>query len=843
MNKLIFLYIFIFQFFLISTDNANNKPDDDNKDYFGLILKIIEGLERKCFPELKKIFKIEKNFPEAKKTYPWIGDAVGKNLNDIGDELECVKSIPNTIFLMVNIYQINLTKTIQTIDDNFLNYLDIKNFTIGFCLMSQCKETVRRYMTLLTKYLLKNMTEENHISFLENDSNDRKSKDNVFFFENKTETTKKVFLYIFLVFSLLKVAGAILRLIFIHKGYDKYMVEKINKEKINLNIKDKDTEKDAEEQINLTQKAINIEPLIKEEGYSKEYNPLYDFTEKLPWYIKILKFFDLWDDLYIISSKRNKYYNDTGLDVINFGRATIICSLVFSRTFSTLITLPSEEIMNKAFFGSWFNIFFRLSKNCYVCWIYLEGAYTTYKLLCFISSEMFRYYAKEGKNSVNFYVKLLIIYAKFLFLLLPKIIEFFGVFFIYYFKVRDYHFATDAKATFVHIINHLFTKDKQCESLGSIFEIFKSNFSLKIEDYTCYKFVHIYINMFICILFTMFLIFIFFLIKQQIVELILIIANIIYMFIIVYFIKDPKIDEGSKFLEYHMEGQRYTSKIFWSFFSVYNLGLFTGIILFNFNGPKNIIQKLIYENYAKYFSKINEINKIDLDEESDTYENENKNQIIPSRAKSLESAERNQSNENILSRIQTNMSDINTEEYNLPYYPLLIINKLMKWIYGRSLLAKIISIIAIVFILILIDLSLIIYLKVEGKDGANFKIELKSVAKYFFVYEKILFIFFYFILNIIMITLPKKGIIRDLMSTKIVIALSRMGFLMVCIVYSSTYFAFVIFYLRIKLYVPTFFVISIGNLLLMVLEGLIFYTLLELSLATIIKRLLRLGRD
>ena len=94
-----------------------------------------------------------------------------------------------------------------------------------------------------------------------------------------------------------------------------------------------------------------------------------------------------------------------------------------------------------------------------------------------------------------------------------------------------------------------------------------------------------------------------------------------------------------------------------------------------------------------------------------------------------------------------------------------------------------------------------------------------------------------------MITLPKKGIIRDLMSTKIVIALSRMGFLMVCIVYSSTYFAFLIFYFRIKLYVPTFFVISIGNLLLMVLEGLIFYTLLELSLATIIKRLLRLGRD
>ena len=842
MNKLIFLYIFIFQFFLISTDD---KTEDDNKDYFGLILKIIKGLEKKCFPELEKIFDKEKDQPESNKSYPWIGDAIGKNLNDIGDELECVKSIPNTIFIMVNIYQINLTKTIQTIDDDFLNYLEIKNFTIGFCLMSECKTTIIRYMTLLTKYLLKNMTDGNHISFLENDRFEN-TTNNVAFFENHTKNTRTAYLIIILVFSLLKVVGAFLRLIFIHKGYDKYMVEKINKEKIDFNSKDKDLEQDIEEKINLTQKAItNIEPMIKEEGYSKEYNPLYDFSEKLPWYLKLLKFFDLFDDLYIISSKRNKYYNDTGLDVINFNRATVICALVFSRTYSTLITLPSEEIMNKAFFGSWFNIFFRLSKNCYVCWIYLEGAYTTYKLLCFISSEMFRYYAKEGKSSVNFYAKLPIIYGKFLILLIPRILEFFGVYFIYYYRVGDYNYFTDAKATFVHIVNHLLAKDIKCDTFGSLFKLFKSIFSLDVKDLTCYKFTHIYINMFICILFTMVLLFIFFLIKQQIVELILLIANIIYMFVIVNQIKDPKKNED-KFLESHMEGQKFTSTIFASFFSVYNLGLFTGIILFNYNKPKNIIQKLIYENYAKYFTKINEISKIDLDDESDAPEKDNKNQLIQHRTKSIESAESSQNNESILSRSQTSMSDINSDEYNLPYYPLLIINKLMKWLYERSFLTKLLSILACVIILILIDLALIIYLKVhlktEKKDG-NFNIPLNDVAKFFYANEKILFIFVYFILNILMIVMPKKGILRDLMNTKIAITLSRMGFLMVCIVYSSTYLAFVIFYLRIKLYVPTFFVISIGNLLLMVLEVLIIYTLMELSFAIVIKRILRLGRD
>ena len=170
----------------------------------------------------------------------------------------------------------------------------------------------------------------------------------------------------------------------------------------------------------------------------------------------------------------------------------------------------------------------------------------------------------------------------------------------------------------------------------------------------------------------------------------------------------------------------------------------------------------------------------------------------------------------------------------------------MKWLYERSFLTKLLSILACVIILILIDLALIIYLKVhlktEKKDG-NFNIPLNDVAKFFYANEKILFIFVYFILNILMIVMPKKGILRDLMNTKIAITLSRMGFLMVCIVYSSTYLAFVIFYLRIKLYVPTFFVISIGNLLLMVLEVLIIYTLMELSFAIVIKRILRLGRD
>ena len=820
MYKIIFLYILIFQFFVNSEDNKT----DSSVDYFGLILKVFEGLETDCFPELENTLVKERNKTERNKKYPWLGDAIGKNFNDIGDESECIRSIPNTIFIMVNIHNINLTKAIQTIDDNFLNFLEINNFTIGICLMSKCKATLRRYATLLTKYLLKNMSDENHISFIENDKFDNNSTDNANNFKLETEYIKKPMLYIALAFALLKIVGGIARLIIIPKGYDKYMAEKINKEKKKQNNKEIDQDN---EEINLTRKKSMSEPLIKEEEYNKGYNPLYDFTDKLPWYIKILKFFDVWDDLYIISSKRNKYYNDTGLDVINFNRAIIICTLVFSRTFSTLISLPSEEIMNKSFFRSRLNICFRLSKNSFICWCYLEGAYTTYKLLSFISSEMFRYQAASKNGKVNFYIKLFIIYGKFLLLLIPKCIGFIVVFYIFYYRVEDYSFITDAKATFNHIVNHLFTKDIKCVDLKSLFNF---TFSLKYEEYTCYEFVHFYFNMILCILISMVILLLFFIIKQQIFEAVIFIANLVYMFVIINFIEDPKISENQKkFLQYHMNGQRYSTKIFCSFFSIYNLGVFTGIVLFNYNGAKSIINRLIYEN-PKYFK--DNIDKIEID----SNDKERKKEKERPRQLSVFSSVSN--NDYKFSRVQSVIISNLNSDYKLPYFPLLIINKFMKWLKKKSFTIRIILILVCCLLFFLIDSNFIFFLR--KKD--NFNIELNTIQRNFFKYEKLTFIVVYCFLNIIMIILPRKGIIRDLMNTKIVIALSRMGFLMTCIVYSFIYLAFIIFYLRIKLYVPTFFIISLGNLLIMSLGVLLIYTLMELSIAIVIKKFLRIFR-
>ena len=76
---------------------------------------------------------------------------------------------------------------------------------------------------------------------------------------------------------------------------------------------------------------------------------------------------------------------------------------------------------------------------------------------------MFRYYAKEGKSSVNFYAKLPIIYGKFLILMIPKIITFFIIFFCFYYKIEDFIYLFNSKATYNHIITNIFKKNIECD--------------------------------------------------------------------------------------------------------------------------------------------------------------------------------------------------------------------------------------------------------------------------------------------------------------------------------------------------------------------------------------------
>ena len=810
MKQINYIILLIFQFHFIQLENM---------DTIGIILKMFEGLETKCYQELMKIIDDRKRL-EKDKHFPWLGDALGKNVNDIGDEIECVKTVSNTTFIMVNFFELSSFELVQKANNDLIKFLDIKNFTIGVCIMKECKETIYRYSNIISNMLkiIDKRTQEikKEVSFIVNDRYDINSSFNVYSNDNiETYTMKLIIIILICFFFGLKLIGGIIKIIFLPKGYDKYIAEKINRIKSTKEINQLD------ESTELSKKR-KYEKLLIEESNTKEYNPMFDFTDKLPIYIKILKAFDIWDGLYYLSSRRNKYFNDIGLDIINFNRTIVIFFLIFSNTYSTIISLPTEEIVNESFFKSWLNIFYRLSNNALISWIFLEGAHTTYKMLCFITTEMFLYYAKEGQSKNNLSNRLLIILSKFLLMLFPKFIEFFCIYYIFYYKPEDFVFVNDAKATFTHVITNIFKHNIKCKSFSSIFNL---SFSFDVEDYnTCYEFVHFYFNMFLCILLSMILIYLFFIIKKPIFEIIIMIINIVYFFISIALIKDKKNEVGQDLKEYNIVGNTYITKIFHSFLGCYNFGLVIGFLLFNFTGIKNRLNKLIYENSLNLFSR------------------NNKNNINNDYDSSLDESLTNinsDTDDDAIKKIESHSSSINYTNFQLPYYPLNFLNQILTWLNEKSFFIKILLIIFLIIFFILIDFIFLIILKREN----GFVIKITNFIKYLFIYEKHVFIIAFFFINVIMITLPKKGIIRDMMNSRIVVFVSRLGFLITCVSYAFTYFIFLIVDLRVKLFVPTFMVISLGNFLFCSFICFALYLLIELPLSIVVKKIIRIGRN
>ena len=824
---LLFLYLSLFSL-VISAEETDSSSNDNNIDYIELAFQIFQSLEKECAPDIMNTIR-ERSIFEKDKRFPWLTDSMGKGINDIGDEIECLNSLKNTTFFMINFHDLNLSLILDN-DQKLMRFLEIHDFALGFCIFYSCREAFHRYLQILAEfinYLASNKTNDKElVSMIEDNKKDNYTTNtgNVYNDDNlETKVAKQTTSYLVITLVVIKIAGGIIRIIFVPKGYDKYVAEKINQ------FSHDDLE-DIEEKTNLAPKN-KFNEALGDESSTKGYNPLFDFSEKLPKLIRILRVFDIINDIHYLSSKRNRYYNDTGLDIIVFNRAIVIFFLIFSNTFSALIALPSEEIINSSFFKSYLNIIYRLSNNALICWAFLEGAYTTYKLLCFIQSEMFIYFHEQESKSKIFYKKLPLVLLKFLILLIPKMVTFIIVYYVFYFRIEDYRFLSNAKATFEYIIKNIFTKEINCSSPG---DIFSNIFNRYIDVYNhCYEFIYFYLNMFLSTLFFMIMTYLFFIIKHKIFEIVIIALNFIFFFASIALVMDSKDEENSEvkkvlLLHYHIKGQTYSTKILFSFIGFYHLGFIIGFLIFNSNNIKQMINRLIYEYNKIHIKKLG-----DKKEEEKSYFN-------VAESSSSGRTETEQSFDIKSKADLINKEDRNSPNYyELPYYPLKYLERLLKSISKLRFGIKIGLVIGGIALLFLIDLILLIY--IFNTDN-GFEIVFTKSAKFIFRYEKHFFMVVYFFIIIIMITLPKKGALRNFMNSKIIICISRIGFLITCVSHVFTYFSFLIFSLKVKLYVPTFMIISFGNFLLFFIICIFLCTVSEIPLRMIIKKLLRINR-
>ena len=823
-------FLFILLLILVKSQDSNSSDSQQNPGFFDLAVNIFKRLENECFTEIYEVLG-QIHFNEKDKKYPWLTDYLGKGFNNLGDEIECLNSIKdNTTFILINFYNLELGDILQA-DRPLLEYLEIKNFTFGFCLMQICSGAFRKYIRLLAEsmnYIFAGkIANESLVTYIESNKNisDKSNVKN----QDDLETfgLKIFFIVLFVGMGIFKLLGSFVRIIKIPKGYDKYAVENMNKMN-KLNNKE-NTNSDIEEKSTFISKN-KYDEALNEEMNVREYNPLYDFSEKLPKKVRILRFFDIINDFQYLSLKRNRYFNDSGLDILNFFRAMTIFALIFSNTFSALIKLPSEEIINKNFFKHWMNIFYRLSNNALTTWIFLEAAYTTYKLLCLITTEMFFCYTKEDRRSVKLHFKLLIIYGKFFILLIPRMLIFVLMYYILYYRIEDYRFANSSPAYFKYVIEYIFKEGIKCEKILS-----KENFafSTHIEDYdTCYEFVYFYINMILSIFIFMIITYLFFVIRNKIFEIVMMGVNFAFFLFSIFIVNDTRIKDSEILKHYHLIGQTYSTKILYSFLGFYHLGFVFGFILFNFDNLKPKIKRLLYE-YSGYHSpqgknKIENVRPSFMSESRDTMTDMESN--FTSRTQSMMSSSFYKYDED---------SPDYYKNFILPYYPLKYINRILYPIYKLKFSRKILIILGCIFLLFLIDFILLISVMTSKK----FDIKLNNGHIFMFLYEKQLYMIVYFVMSIVVITLPKKCTLRTFMQSRFFIITSRMGFFITCIVEAFTYLSSLVFSIKVKLYVPTLAIISFGNFLQAFIFCFLFIVSTELPLRMLIKKLLRINRN
>lgn len=798
-NQLFFLIILIC---IKESFQQNNSTSYDTSD-------------NKCYDELSKEINSSYGTMEHNKLYPWIIDHMGKGLNDLGDELECLNALINTTFFIVKINTIDFFFKNNT---KLLEYLEIEDFSLGICIMLSCNQTFHIFfhqlidmMNSLDNNSEYNISFNNTIEYIEN-----------FEFSNKY---KYIIIICFLFYIFFKIIIGIIRLIIFPKGYDKYIAKMLQKDGKLENI-------DKEEQKAFLQRNSYDGLLLTED---LDYNPFFDLEYYFSKKLKIFKFFDFFSDFSFLTTKRNRYYNDNGLETIIFMKAIVILFLIFYGTFFSLLSLPSKDIFNKSFFKSYFLLFYKMSINSFTCWVLLESAYATYKLMFFIKTEMIQSAINNSNKMPRIEKKLFVIYGKFILLFIPKISIFFIIYYFFYYKVEDFHSLLNAKRTYNYIINRIFKSDIKCGA--NPFHIFNFNiFSRDYEDYEeCYEFTYVYFNIFICSFLFMIILYLSFCIRNKIFEILIILINIVLFFVSVILINDDYIngDNDKKYVYYHLVGQQYSTKIFYSLMGFYNLGYILGFMLFHYENKKylfknninvkNEIRKTIINNInIKENQKSNDENNIE------NLDNIKENNII------IDNYDNILDNNNINNSISIEKN----KPINLNYYPLSFLTGYLFFLNNLKTNTKKWIIYICIGLLVTLSTAFQIYLNVKKND---FDIKLTTFLKIYFLYEKHIFVIIFFIMNTILIVLPKKKGFKNIINSSFIIAIGRVGFTITCLYYFLCYFCFSSFFIKVKFHIPTFVLISIGNFLIIFFVCFICNIIFELPIRIAVKKLLRIN--
>ena len=292
-------------------DIVNNKNDFG---YRKLLKDIFAKYYKNCSEDLA-IMDASNNNITTPPTASMLLTYTGLTFNDIEDEVEC-KAFDNSVYILVTNHII-----LENKDDKILiNFLDLKYYTVTACGTKECKIPLLNLAQIFADFHPNN----NETGGIDTITDENDSINEVF----------EVFVWIFVCYVLIKILVGIIRVIYIPKGYDIYAAKILN-EQGKLPFFAENKERYSLDSVNK-----------KEIEYSnpKEYNPNFDLTEHLPKYLRVTKFFDFFNDYMLLSTRRNRYYNDNGLEIIILLKAIVLFFFIFMTTFNSLLNLPSSDL-------------------------------------------------------------------------------------------------------------------------------------------------------------------------------------------------------------------------------------------------------------------------------------------------------------------------------------------------------------------------------------------------------------------------------------------------------------------------------------------------------------------
>jgi hypothetical protein len=293
-----------------------------------------------------------------------------------------------------------------------------------------------------------------------------------------------------------------------------------------------------------------------------------------------------------------------------------------------------------------------------------------------------------------------------------------------------------------------------------------------------------------------------FLIRNKIFDIFVLFVNLFFFFFSVWIIKDTNIenqDNNSYYSYYHFIGQKYSTKIIYSFIGFYHIGFILGFLLFYMDNEFN--------NKGYLNITLNKENKENL-------------------------------NEDEINNLDVfNISKNEIKENKLSYYPMPFFKKFILWLYNIKSRIRVLIIIISFLSILLLSFVYNIIVHYHGEDYTNIPL---SYLKFYFYYEKHLFIIFFFIIILLLNSLINKD--SFILNAKFIYLISRSEFTIICQYYFFSYFSLSTYFIKVKYHILIFLLISVGNFIFFSIFSSLCNVAFEIPIKIAIKKLLSLKK-